>query len=234
VYHFVHGYGAVGYCDEADDYAVDVVPGLYEHLVVRSKVVVAYATVLFFSLYLACIWSILGTWPCRDSFVVVSHRRAGVKVALRVRCNRGSDRAQDAHVQEFKDRSDWFRRGDVNDIFGCELRLERTLGEMMRASKFAAGIYRFGTTGAEELGSWAFLSRARGRHLRHLLFAIFILIDTRTSARNRNRITPHIVSTRQPCPPPFAASAPPSQRNTNVQPVHSHSPSPSLQPYRTP
>jgi hypothetical protein len=146
VYHFVHGYGAVGYCDEADDYAVDVVPGLYEHLVVRSKVVVAYATVLFFSLYLACIWSILGTWPCRDSFVVVSHRRAGVKVALRVRCNRGSDRAHEAQVQEFKDRSDWFRRGDANDIFGCELRLERTLAGMMRASKFAAGIYRFGTS----------------------------------------------------------------------------------------
>jgi hypothetical protein len=127
VYHFVHGYRAVGYCDEADNYAVDIVAVLHELLVYsEADVDVAYATVLFFSLYLACIWSILGTWLCRDSFVVVSHRRAGVKVALRVRCIRGSDRAQDAHVQEFNARSDWFRRGAAKDMFGCELRLERT------------------------------------------------------------------------------------------------------------
>jgi hypothetical protein len=33
MYHFVHGYGAVGYCDEADYYAEGVVPVLYEGLV---------------------------------------------------------------------------------------------------------------------------------------------------------------------------------------------------------
>jgi hypothetical protein len=119
-YHFVKGYGAVGYCDEADDYAVNVVAVLHELLMYpHTDIAIAYATVAFFSLYRACIWSILGTWLCRDSFVVVSHRRAGVKAVFRVRCIRGSDRVQDAHVQVLNARSDWFRRGDVNDMFGC-------------------------------------------------------------------------------------------------------------------
>jgi hypothetical protein len=118
----------------------------------------AYMTVLFFSLYLACIWSIRGTWLCRVSFVVLSHRRAGVKVGLRVRGTLESDRAHEAHVQELNARSEWFRSGDAKDIAGYGLQLAENFSGVMRASKFAAGIYRFGTPRGE-LGS--FLSKAR-------------------------------------------------------------------------
>jgi hypothetical protein len=77
---------------------------------------IAYMTVLFFSLYLACIWSILGTWPCRVSFVVVSHLRAGLTVALRARGNRVNDREHDAHVQDSNARSDCCLSGGLKDM----------------------------------------------------------------------------------------------------------------------
>jgi hypothetical protein len=120
MYHFVHGHGAVCYCDEANYYAEDVVPVWYEHQVrLARKNTVTYATVLFFCLYLACIWSILGTWLCRVPWTVLSHRRG--KAGLRVRGNREIERAHEAHVQELKAFSDWVRSGDVRDMAGCEL-----------------------------------------------------------------------------------------------------------------
>jgi hypothetical protein len=73
-------------------------------------------TVLFFSLYLACIWSILGTWLCRVSFVVVSHLRVGFVVASRMRGKRDDDREHDAHVQDLNARSERCRKGDMKDI----------------------------------------------------------------------------------------------------------------------
>jgi hypothetical protein len=116
MYHFVHGDRAVSYCDEADYYAEDVVPSFDQRFACRIEATVAYMTVLFFSLYLACIWSILGTWLCRVSFVVLSHLRVGVSVGLRVRGNRDKDREHDEHVQDSNARSDWCRSGDARDI----------------------------------------------------------------------------------------------------------------------
>jgi hypothetical protein len=87
-------------------------------------------TVLFFSLYLACIWSILGTWLCRVSFVVLSHLLAGVKVGFRVRGNGASDLEHEAHVQLFNARSGWRLKGDVRDIFGVVGECGRSLGMM--------------------------------------------------------------------------------------------------------
>lgn len=49
-YHFVHGHRAVGYGDEADDDAEDVVPVLCWYGAMYCCVAAAYMTVLFFSL----------------------------------------------------------------------------------------------------------------------------------------------------------------------------------------
>jgi hypothetical protein len=54
----------------------------------------------------------------------------GVKAALRVRGNRGSDREHDAHVQESNARSDWCRSGDARDIIaGVQRLVEESLVE---------------------------------------------------------------------------------------------------------
>lgn len=117
MYHFVHGHGAVGYGDEADDDAEDVVPVECWYAAIGTGGHVAYMTVLFFSLYRACIWSIVGTLPCRAGFVEWSHRRAGVNVELRVRGIRVKERAHDEHVHELLNwRSDWCRSGVASDI----------------------------------------------------------------------------------------------------------------------
>jgi hypothetical protein len=117
--------------------------------------VAAYATVLFFCLYRACIWSIRGTWPCRVSLGVVSHLRAGASVGLRVRGTRERDRAHDEQVQESNARSDWVRRGDAKDIIeeSRGLRTRLAIGGVMMPRKFAAGICRFGME-REKLGTF--------------------------------------------------------------------------------
>lgn len=116
MYHFVHGHRAVGYGDEAHNYAEDVVPMNCWYGARRRGLVAAYMTVLFFSLYRACIWSIVGTLPCRTGFVEWSHRRVGVNAELRARGVRAIERAHDEHVQELNWRSDWCLSGVANDI----------------------------------------------------------------------------------------------------------------------
>ena len=56
--------------------------------------------------------------------MVLSHLRAGVKVGLRARGIRVSDRAHEEHVQELVRRSDWCRNGDATDI------IARRIGEV--------------------------------------------------------------------------------------------------------
>ena len=72
-------------------------------------------TVLFFILYCACIWSILGTVPCRASLVLFKHLR-DMSVGLRGRGIRGSDREQAAHVQDSRIRGASVRNGEAIDI----------------------------------------------------------------------------------------------------------------------
>jgi hypothetical protein len=73
-------------------------------------------TVLFFSLYLACIWSILGTWLCRISFVVFRHRLAVVNAGCRVRVDRGGDRKHAVQVQFPNARGIWRVNGEATDM----------------------------------------------------------------------------------------------------------------------
>jgi hypothetical protein len=79
-------------------------------------------TVLFFSLYLACIWSILGTWLCRVSFVVLSHRRVTADVGVRVRGIRDRDLEHDVQVQDSNARIDCCLSGVAKDIAAGTLR----------------------------------------------------------------------------------------------------------------
>lgn len=79
----------------------------------------SYMTVLFFSLYRACIWSIVGTWPCRTEFVELSHLRVGVNVEVRARGIRAIERAHDEHVHELNWRSEWCLSGVANDMAIC-------------------------------------------------------------------------------------------------------------------
>jgi hypothetical protein len=118
VYHFVEGYGAVAECYGADDYAEDVVPLPCQGIRLEGICLAAYMTVRFFILYLACIWSIRGTWLCFVAFVVVSHLRAETTGAFRARGSPASDREHDVHVQDSKARTDWRRRGNVDIAAG--------------------------------------------------------------------------------------------------------------------
>ena len=81
----------------------------------RNWITCAHMTVLFFILYCACIWSILGVALCRADFVVFKHLRA-VKVGLRVRGIRVSERVQVEQVQELNDREGNCRNGNATDI----------------------------------------------------------------------------------------------------------------------
>ena len=75
-------------------------------------------TVLFLILYCACIWSILGTAPCRVSFVVFKHLRGVKNAGLRARGTRESEREHAEHVQDSKARDAYGRNGDATDIAG--------------------------------------------------------------------------------------------------------------------
>jgi hypothetical protein len=72
-------------------------------------------TVLFLALYRACIWSILGTVPCRAGFVVFKHRRV-VKAGLRARGIRVSERVHAEQVQDPNMREEDCRSGNATDI----------------------------------------------------------------------------------------------------------------------
>jgi hypothetical protein len=72
-------------------------------------------TVLFFILYCACIWSILGTVPCCAVLVVFKHL-CTVKAGLRARGILASEREHDKHVHEPSGREGSCRKGDVKDI----------------------------------------------------------------------------------------------------------------------
>lgn len=75
----------------------------------------AYMTVLFFILYCACIWSILGTVPCCVDFVVFKYLCA-VNAGLRARDILASEREHATHVQDASGREGSCRKGDVKDI----------------------------------------------------------------------------------------------------------------------
>lgn len=74
-------------------------------------------TVLFFILYCACIWSILGTVPCGADLAVFNHLCA-VKAGLRARGTRASEREHAKQVQEPDGLMGSCRNGDVKDIVG--------------------------------------------------------------------------------------------------------------------
>jgi hypothetical protein len=79
--------------------------------------------VLFFSLYLALIWSIDGAIDCFALFVVFRHRRAGAEDGVRTR-KRGVVREQDAHIQGSAARKIMFPKGDemaIAVVEGCKL-----------------------------------------------------------------------------------------------------------------
>lgn len=76
-------------------------------------------TVLFFCLYLACIWSMLGTAPCLVSPVVLfelTHRRAAGNVGLRVRGIRPRDREHAVQIHGCAMRAWNCLRGNATDM----------------------------------------------------------------------------------------------------------------------
>ena len=76
-------------------------------------------TVLFFCLYLACIWSMLGTEPCLASPVVLFeliHRRAAGIAGLRARGIRLREREHAVHIQGCAMRVWNCRSGNATDI----------------------------------------------------------------------------------------------------------------------
>lgn len=78
-------------------------------------------TVLFFSLYFACIWSIVGITFCAFvGFVVFKHLLAA-NAGLRDRGKRGSEREQAVLVQDSSARVPSGRHGAIADIAGCGL-----------------------------------------------------------------------------------------------------------------
>lgn len=100
-YHLVHGYRAI--CDRNKAYndAEDIIPCIVSAIAILRVTSSAYMTVLFFCLYLACIWSILGTAPCLASPVVLFeliHRRAAGTASFWVRGTRARDREHAVHI----------------------------------------------------------------------------------------------------------------------------------------
>lgn len=76
-------------------------------------------TVLFFCLYLACIWSMLGTEPCLASPVVLFeliHRRAAGIAGLRARGMRLREREHAVHIHGCAIRAWNCRSGNATDI----------------------------------------------------------------------------------------------------------------------
>ena len=106
-------------------------------------------TVLFFILYCACIWSILGAALCCADFVVFKHLRA-VKAGLRARGIRVSERVQAEQVQDPNAREGSCRNGNATDIVpwgrGLDILVVETPGSSDEQWKSTAGFSRFGNS----------------------------------------------------------------------------------------